>query len=184
MRAIKFFKKFLPVITFKILNSEVFLALGSNIEPRKNYILQALNLLQDDFRKLKISSLYETQPYAVSSQENYYNCVLSFTTEKNVWEVFKINQEIEKKLGRESLRKKGQARTIDVDLLFFGKEIIKTESLTIPHYDFLNRDFFIIPLLEIKPEFQYFPNITNLQELLKKIPENKKTYPKKIVTLY
>ena len=48
--------------------------------------------------------------------------------------------------------------------------------------DFLNRDFFIIPLLEIKPEFQYFPNITNLQELFKKIPENKKTYPKKIVT--
>ena len=96
------------------MKSEVFLALGSNIEPRKNYILQALNLLQDNFGKLKISSLYETQPCRFFSR-----IITFFNLEKNVWEVFKINQEIEKKLGRKhTVIKQGQARTIDVDQNF------------------------------------------------------------------
>ncbi len=184
MWLMKFFKESPLVTIFRILNSQVFLALGSNIKPRKNYILQALNLLQENFGKLKISSLYETQPYANFYQENYYNCVLSFTTEKDVWEVLKITQEIEKKLGRKSLRKKGQARTIDVDLLFFGKKIITTKTLTIPHYDFLNRDFFLLPLLEIAPDFKQPNTDLTLQESLQLIPKNKRTHPKKIVALY
>ena len=156
----------------------------ADIFPKKDYILKSLHWLQKVFGKMKISSIYETNPYNGLVQENYFNCVTSFFSQKDAFNVLKTIQEIEIKLGRKGIREKGQSRTIDIDILFFGKEIIKTETLVVPHYDFLNRDFFIIPLLEIKPEFQYFPNITNLQELLKKIPENKKTYPKKIVTLY
>ncbi len=162
------------------MKKKVFLALGSNIHPKKNYILKALNLLQIAFGKMKNSSLYETQSYGEPSQENYYNCVVCLATEKDVWTVLKIIQEIEIKLGRENLRKKGEARTIDIDILFFGKEIIKTETLVIPHYDFLNRDFFLQPLLEVEPDFKFVETDMALQELLQKIPQNKRTYPKKI----
>ena len=136
------------------MDKKVFLALGSNIHPKKDYILKSLHWLQKVFGKMKISSIYETNPYNGLVQENYFNCVTSFFSQKDAFNVLKTIQEIEIKLGRKGIREKGQSRTIDIDILFFGKEIIKTETLVVPHYDFLNRDFFLQPLLEIEPDFE------------------------------
>ena len=69
------------------MEKKVFLALGSNIHPKKDYILKALYWLQDVFGKMKISSIYETNPYVNLAQGNYFNCVVSFFSQKDAFNV-------------------------------------------------------------------------------------------------
>ena len=92
------------------MDKKVFLALGSNIHPKKDYILKSLHWLQKVFGKMKISSIYETNPYNGLVQENYFNCVTSFFSQKDAFNVLKTIQEIEIKLGRKGIREKGQSR--------------------------------------------------------------------------
>ena len=94
------------------MDKKVFLALGSNIHPKKDYILKSLHWLQKVFGKMKISSIYETNPYNGLVQENYFNCVTSFFSQKDAFNVLKTIQEIEIKLGRKGIREK---RTITND---------------------------------------------------------------------
>ena len=162
---------------------KIYLALGSNIEPKKKYISQAINLLKLEFSKTQCSSIYLSTPYQKAQQDNYYNCVVSFSSQKKATEILIICQKIETKLGRQAERQKGQPRTIDIDILLYGDSIITSEHLIIPHYDLLHRDFFLMPLLELAPELSEPISGISLQDTLRNLPKTQRTILQKIPSI-
>jgi 2-amino-4-hydroxy-6-hydroxymethyldihydropteridine diphosphokinase len=135
--------------------SSIFLGLGSNKGDRKNYILKAINKIQQsaESRIEKVSSLYETTPYGTVDQENYYNAVVEITSEFELSQLFEFVKLLEKKLGRTQCNLKWAPREIDIDILFYNKLIYSDNKLTVPHKEILLRDFVLVPLIEIAGYF-------------------------------
>ncbi len=131
----------------------VFLGLGSNRGDRKKNILKAIKLLEKNSQKvLRLSSLRETKPYGYKKQKKFLNAVIKLKTKLSPSELLELCKKIEKKIGRKKSFRWGP-REIDIDILFFGKEIIRNKKLTIPHGDLRNRTFVLQPLTEIAPNF-------------------------------
>ena len=157
---------------------KIALGLGSNINPKEQYIAQAITSLQKYFQSLQVSPFYQTIAYEKKKHEDYYNLAISFDSKIQPLEILKITQKIEQNLGREPVRKKKEPRTIDIDILFYGNKEIQTKKLTIPHYDLLNRDFFLIPLLVLADKNFPAPfQKEKLQQALKKINHHNRTNP-------
>jgi len=146
----------------------VYLSLGSNIGNRKRNLDLALNCLEQNcLEKLKISSLYETEPVG-PKQRKFYNIAGKFTTILKPQELLKVVKSIEEKLGRKKTYHWGP-RVIDIDILFYGKQIIKSDNLIIPHKEIQNRAFVLVPLKEIAPTLihpVYHKTITTLHKIL------------------
>lgn len=130
----------------------VYLSLGGNIGDRKKMLEQALVLIAalPEVKNFQASSLYETSPMYLTEQSNYLNAVCRFQTEVDHKSLFKTLQIIEKSLGKES-KLKNYPRVIDIDFLFFGKELIQEGNLEIPHPRWRERLFVIVPLLDLTP---------------------------------
>ena len=127
-----------------------YLSLGSNIGNRKNNLLKALTELEkNNIKTVLISSIYETEPVG-PSQRKFYNIAGKFKTNLTAAELLKKIKQIEILLGRKKTYRWGP-RIIDIDILFYGKEIIKTKSLIIPHKEICKILFVLIPLNEIAP---------------------------------
>ncbi len=101
---------------------------------------------------VKMSSVYETEPWGNSDQPNFYNQALEIHTDRTPQEVLQLIHEIEHKMGRRREIKWGE-RNIDIDMIFYESEILKTEKLTLPHPHMHQRNFVLIPVMEIVPEF-------------------------------
>ncbi|MBI5573214.1 MAG: 2-amino-4-hydroxy-6-hydroxymethyldihydropteridine diphosphokinase [Elusimicrobia bacterium] len=131
----------------------IFLGLGSNKGDRKKNILKAIKLLKKSGQKvLRLSELRETKPYGYKKQKKFLNAVAKLKTKLLPSELLELCKKIEKKIGRTKSFRWGP-REIDVDILFYGKKVIKNKKLTIPHSDLHNRNFILIPLVEIAPNF-------------------------------
>ena len=129
----------------------VYLGFGSNMGDRETNIRQALDLLQaGDFRVLRVSGLYETEPIGLREQAWFLNQAAEFETELTPWEVLQRIQSVEKSLGRKREIVNGP-RTIDIDILLFGDAVMKTSELTIPHPRYRERRFVLEPLFELNP---------------------------------
>ncbi|MCF7992088.1 MAG: 2-amino-4-hydroxy-6-hydroxymethyldihydropteridine diphosphokinase [Thiohalocapsa sp.] len=132
--------------------NQVFLGLGSNIDPRWN-LLRCLDLLEripgavleDE------SSWYRTRPWGVEDQAEFVNLVVGMRTALEPMELLRATQAIEVELGRKRLLRNGP-RTIDIDLLLFGDRVLAEPDLSLPHPGLTERDFMLIPLIEIAPE--------------------------------
>ncbi len=132
---------------------KAFLALGSNKGERLNYLNKAVKSLSylkvSDY--FKVSSVYETLPFGVKEQANFLNLVLSFQTNLNPYELLEEVKKIEVEIGRQKSFRWGP-REIDIDILLLGEEIVESEQLNIPHAYLTERDFFLIPLLELEED--------------------------------
>lgn len=129
----------------------VFVGIGSNRGDRRKNILRAVELLKTNGQKiLKISSIRETRPYGYKKQHLFLNAAVKLKTKLLPEDFLLLCKKIEKEIGRKKSFKWGP-REIDLDILFFGKKIVKTKKLTIPHGDLHNRGFVLIPLTEISP---------------------------------
>lgn len=129
----------------------IYLSLGSNIGNRRKNLEKALiELEKNNIKKIKISSLYETEPVG-PKQRNFYNIVGKFETNLIPQNLLKTVKKIEEKLGRIKTYRWGP-RIIDIDILFYGKHIIKTKTLVIPHKEIINRGFVLVPMNEIAPK--------------------------------
>jgi len=161
----------------------VYLALGSNIPPRKYYMLESIKALHkwnpDRFR---VSKCYVTRPYMGLDQAAYFNCCVSFQTGVSGIELLHTIKQIEDNLGRKREAVKWGVRSIDIDILFMGSDIIDIPDLTVPHYDVSNRDFFLMPMLDLDKTFVNPRTKMLLSEEIEKIPQNSRTYPKAIRT--
>jgi len=143
-----------------------YIGLGSNLEQPYEQIMSALTALQHipNTRVLCSSSLLETTPVGFANQPNFINAVAKLETELSAQELLTQLQLIEIKQGRIRDGQKNGPRTLDLDLLLYGREIINDEDLTIPHPRMLQRAFVITPLLEIAPDLQ-MPNGKYLREI-------------------
>lgn len=135
------------------MNNIVFAGLGSNKNDRLFYIKNALKLISENGNTVieKVSSLYETKPYGVKEQQNFYNAAAKIKTELSLKDFFIFCKEVEKATGRTQSLRWGE-REIDIDVLFYNDEIYSDENITVPHKEVLLRDFVIVPLIEIEPK--------------------------------
>ncbi|HAA85776.1 MAG TPA: 2-amino-4-hydroxy-6-hydroxymethyldihydropteridine diphosphokinase [Kosmotogaceae bacterium] len=132
--------------------SNLVIGLGSNMGERRTNICLALKTLENNgLRPVRVSSLYETEPYGYYEQGLFLNCVALFEYSGSPIELMKEVLRIETELGRVRALKWGP-RMIDIDILLLGDLVIESALLTVPHYDMHNRSFVLLPLMEILPE--------------------------------
>ncbi len=127
-----------------------YVAAGSSLGDREQYILTALNLIAESckIRIDEISPVYETAPLGDASHNAYLNFVFRCTTSLLPEELFTELKSVEIKTGRQT-RSKWSEREIDLDILLYDSISSEGELLTIPHKEMKNRDFVLIPLLDL-----------------------------------
>lgn len=150
-----------------------FIGLGSNLDDPVAQVKQARGLIgqSDNIWELAFSSLYKSSPMGPVEQSDYVNAVMAVETTLTAFELLRVMQEIENRQGRARTGNKWGPRTLDLDLLLYGQEVIKTAELTVPHYGFSERAFVLYPLAEIFPDL-HIPTRGSLKELLQCCPQN------------
>jgi len=130
-----------------------YIGIGSNLGVQINNIDSAVELIDQNINCSveQASSIYESAPYGNVSQNDFFNAVVKIKTSYAPKELFHFLKSIESEVGRKYTTKWGP-REIDLDILFYNNEIFTDDEITIPHKDLLNRDFVVVPLLEIEPE--------------------------------
>lgn len=129
----------------------VHIGIGSNLGERQNNCLKALEIMKEKGIMIKkTSSYYETEPWGIEAQPRFINSAIEAETSSSPEELLDILKDIEENMGRIKTVKWGP-RIIDLDILFYGDKVIKTEQLQIPHPLLHERDFVLVPLDEISP---------------------------------
>jgi len=146
--------------------NRIFLSLGSNQGDRAAYLRQVRSAIEDhNCSVLAASSIYETSPVKMDNCTPFFNQILEITTELKPQELIKRFLEIEKDFGR--LRNgECSSRTIDIDIIFYGAEVIKDENLKIPHPRMCERLFVLEPLSELAPDFMHPVRNKTVRDLL------------------
>ncbi|KEJ00232.1 2-amino-4-hydroxy-6-hydroxymethyldihydropteridine pyrophosphokinase [Clostridium botulinum A2B7 92] len=130
-----------------------YVAFGSNMGEKENYIKRALEKIEERKMKIiKVSSIYETEPYGVLDQDSFLNGVVKIETNLTPEDLIEELLNIEKQLDRVRERRWGP-RTIDLDIIFYDDLIINEKDLVIPHKDMENREFVLKPLCDIDENF-------------------------------
>lgn len=147
----------------------VHLSLGSNVGDREKNLRDATRRLGSIGRVQAISSVYETEPMEFTDQPWFLNCVVALETSSTPAQLMQQLLEIEQNMGRQRLQKKGP-RTIDLDMLLFGDEVVNTAELTVPHPAMQHRRFVLEPLAEIAPYASHPVLKKTVRELLDELP--------------
>lgn len=130
-----------------------YVALGSNLNDPERQLHMAIDALSQlpQSRLIVVSSFYQTAPVGFIQQPDFINAVACIETTLAPSELFEYLQNIENAQGRQRHQKNGP-RTLDLDLLLYGMEVMNTPDLIIPHPRMHERAFVLVPLLEIAPE--------------------------------
>ena len=147
-----------------------YLGLGSNMGERQDYLDRALDFLSQRLRIEKVSSIYDTEPVGNVNQPRFLNMVCQVYTSLAPMALLALGKGIESKLGRVS-GKSNAPRPIDIDILFYGDQIIETPELVIPHPRLTERAFVLIPLAQIAPDLVHPVNSKTIKELLEGLTE-------------
>lgn len=144
----------------------VYLLLGSNLGNRQLFLQQAIQHIEAGVGPvIKQSGVYETQSWGKTDEPDYLNQVLLINTTLTAPVLLNKLLNIELLLGRERQQKWG-SRTMDIDILFYGDEVIDEPNLKIPHPELHKRRFTLAPLAEIAPGFVH-PVLKETIEALK-----------------
>lgn len=155
-------------------HEKVCIGIGSNLGDRMAHCQSAIHHLRElsSTDVIKISSLFETEPIEREDQEWFINVVVEIQTHLSPEELLVSCQSIEGSLGRIRTSRFGP-RTIDLDLLFYGQQVMNTLELTIPHPRLHERHFVLIPLLEIAPDWVHPLQKASVKSLLELIQGQK-----------
>ncbi|MFZ7159368.1 2-amino-4-hydroxy-6-hydroxymethyldihydropteridine diphosphokinase [Avibacterium avium] len=145
---------------------QVYIALGSNLATPVQQLENALQALQQlpHSQLVAVSHFYQSKPLGPQDQPDYVNAVACLATALAPLDLLDQLQRIEQEQGRVRLRRWGE-RTLDLDILLYGNEIIQSERLTVPHYDMQHREFVIVPLYDIAPNLT-LPDGKNVADLV------------------
>jgi 2-amino-4-hydroxy-6-hydroxymethyldihydropteridine diphosphokinase len=144
----------------------VYLSLGSNLGDRQANIETALRLIENaGIAIVQRSSLYETEPRDVLDQPWFINIVVKAETALFPRQLLARLQRVELLMGRKRLIAKGP-RTIDIDILLYGRIVMDTAQLTIPHPRMMERRFVLEPLVEMDPDVRGSVSHTKIADAL------------------
>jgi 2-amino-4-hydroxy-6-hydroxymethyldihydropteridine diphosphokinase len=146
----------------------VYLGLGSNLGDRQGNISRALKLLHPAVQVELVSSFYETEPVGYLDQPRFINAVCRGSTVLTPRELLHRVKEIERKLGR-TPSFPNAPRPIDIDILLYGSQVIRSPELTIPHPRLQERAFVLLPLAEIAPQLVHPVSQARIEELAQRV---------------
>ena len=132
-----------------------YIGLGSNLDNPKAQLASAINALSEcnDIDVMTLSSFYESKPLLDIPGPNYINAACKIETKLSALDLLEVCQQIEDNQHR--VREvKWESRTIDLDILLYGEQIISNDRLNIPHPEMTNRAFVLVPLLEIEADLK------------------------------
>lgn len=146
---------------------KVYLLLGGNLGDKKLVFEKATKFLKENVGAiLQQSHIYETEPWGFESSDLFWNQVLELVTSLSPEEVLWQTQHIELELGRVRKENQYDSRIIDIDILFYGEEIVQLPNLVIPHPRIQERKFALVPLNEIAPKLKHPILQKNIGQLL------------------
>ena len=132
---------------------QAFLLLGTNLGDRNKNLLSAMQYIAgDEIEVEQTSSIYETAAWGKTDQQNFLNQVIEISTNLSSTALLERILAIEKQIGRIRKEMWGE-RIIDIDILYYANEVIKSQRLVIPHPYLHERRFTLEPLHEIAPNF-------------------------------
>ena len=150
--------------------NEVYLGLGSNVGDRLLNLNKAIELLSQKIQILKKSKIYISKAVGYTDQPDFYNMVLYGKTDLSPEELFNFIKDVEKNAGR-VYRFHWGPREIDIDILFYNDLVFKSDKLNIPHPRLHERDFVLLPLIELNPKL-FHPVLNKRVSDLKEFMEN------------
>lgn len=137
-----------------VMKRGVFISIGSNVEDRAENLKEAVRMLAEDpdrIRLVKESSFYETSAWGKTKQRDFFNCAVEIETSLSPRALLDFLKDIEKRLGR-VFSGKWEERPIDLDIVFYGQDVLEEDGLIIPHPYAHERAFVLAPLAEIAPK--------------------------------
>lgn len=150
---------------------KVYFLLGGNLGDRLATIWYALDALSEAVGPVvQYSSVYETEPWGVLDQPTFLNQTAILESSCTPLEILAVIHRIEHELKRERIEKWG-TRTIDVDILFYGDQIYEDEQLSIPHPALHERNFTLVPLLEMAPKLAHPRLGKTIEQLYEQSPD-------------
>lgn len=134
--------------------TEAYLSIGSNMGEKESYLNAAVEGLKADIytKVLGVSAFIRTKPYGEVEQDDFLNGAVYIKTLRTPMELLELSQQLEQQAKRERKIHWGP-RTLDVDIIFYGKEVVEEKNLVIPHIDMQNRYFVLKPFMELCPYF-------------------------------
>lgn len=146
-----------------------YLSIGSNLGDKNRYLNDAILLLTERVGEVKtISTFRTTEPWGYNTENAFVNAVIVVQTTLSPLKLLVETQCIEKEMGREQKTINFyQDRIIDIDILLYNNEIIDLPNLKIPHPLMLERDFVLLPLIEINPDLIHPVTLKRFSEYIK-----------------
>ncbi|MBU2115173.1 MAG: 2-amino-4-hydroxy-6-hydroxymethyldihydropteridine diphosphokinase [Gammaproteobacteria bacterium] len=150
-----------------------YIGLGANLTTPMAQLQQAVVALRQlpDSQLVAVSSFYGSKPMGPQDQPDYVNAVAAIDTRLLPEQLLDALQQIEQQQGRSRKAERWGPRTLDLDILLYGDQVIATERLTVPHYGLREREFVLYPLYEIATTLS-LPDGTVLSSLLAQVPVN------------
>lgn len=150
---------------------KIFLGLGTNVAPKKAYLSEVKAYIEEEVGPVvAASSLYETAAWGKTDQSDFMNQVIEIQSQLSPIALLDTVLAIEKKMGRVRIEKWAE-RIIDIDLLFYGQEMIQEARLVVPHPFIAVRNFVLAPLVEIAPDFIHPLAELSIAELYEQCPD-------------
>ncbi|HEU4627666.1 MAG TPA: 2-amino-4-hydroxy-6-hydroxymethyldihydropteridine diphosphokinase [Steroidobacteraceae bacterium] len=152
----------------------VYIGVGSNIEDPRAQVLRAVDTLRafapEQFRVIAVSPLYGTKPFGPIPQPDFVNGAVGALTQLDPLALLKRLKQIEAAMGRPAQREKWGPRIIDLDLLLYGREQLRSPELTLPHPGIVERNFVLYPLADIAPDLDV-PGLGRVAELKRRVAQ-------------
>ncbi len=152
--------------------ARLILGIGSNLGDKVLNLQNAINFLKENFIVNNISKVYSTKSLLKDNQDDYFNCVVDFLTDKKLPVILNIIQNIEISMGRVKNTGYWGARLIDIDIIDYDNIIFSSENLNVPHRQMYKRSFVLYPLKDVYKDYIHPILNLSIDEMISLLQDN------------